>query len=182
MSLNAVSSGSNIPDSINVIIEIPSHSDPVKYEVDKASGAMFVDRFMSTCMHYPCNYGYIPHTLSEDGDPVDVLVPTPFPIIPGSVIPCRPVGVLKMTDESGSDAKVLAVPEDSLCYDYRGVYEYTELPQILLSQISHFFDHYKDLEKNKWVDIDGWDGSDAAKKEIVESIKRFDESPERPAF
>jgi len=176
MSLNSVPAGKNLPDSINVIIEIPSHSDPVKYEVDKDSGAMFVDRFMSTCMHYPCNYGYVPNTLSDDGDPVDVLVPTPFPIIPGSVIPCRPVGVLKMTDESGEDAKVLAVPEDHLCYDYRGVTEYVQLPDMLRAQIAHFFDHYKDLELNKWVDIDGWEDAAAAKQEIVDSVARFNEA------
>jgi len=182
MSLNKVRSGDNIPESINVIIEIPAHSDPVKYEVDKESGAMFVDRFMSTCMHYPCNYGYVPHTLSEDGDPVDVLVPTPFPIVPGSVIQCRPVGVLNMTDESGPDAKLLAVPEDSLCYNYRGITEHTEMPQVLLDQIAHFFDHYKDLEKTKWVRIDGWADAASAKKEIIESIERYQAAPEKPAF
>jgi len=182
MSLNAVKTGDNLPDEVNVIIEIPAHSDPVKYEVDKESGAMFVDRFMSTCMHYPCNYGYVPHTLSEDGDPVDVLVPTPFPIIPGSVITCRPVGVLMMTDESGPDAKVLAVPVDKLCYDYRGVDSYKQLPQMLCDQITHFFEHYKDLEKTKWVKIDGWQDVDAAKKEIMESIERFNTSEKKPAF
>ena len=121
MNLDRVSSGRNLPNEINVIIEIPAHSDPVKYELDKKTGAMFVDRFMSTAMHYPCNYGYVPNTLSSDGDPVDVLVLTPYPLIPGSVIRCRPVGVLKMTDESGDDAKVLAVPLDKLCKSYRHV-------------------------------------------------------------
>lgn len=182
MSLNSVSAGKNLPDSINVIIEIPANSNPVKYEVDKESGAMFVDRFMSTPMHYPCNYGYVPHTLSDDGDPVDVLVPTPFPIIAGSVIPCRPVGMLKMTDESGEDAKVLAVPEDHLCYDYRGITEYIQLPEMLRAQISHFFDHYKDLELNKWVDIDGWADAAAAKQEIIDSVARYKQAPDRPAF
>jgi len=182
MSLNDVKSGNDLPHEVNVIIEIPAHSDPVKYEVDKDSGAMFVDRFMSTCMHYPCNYGYIPHTLSEDGDPVDVLVPTPFPIIPGSVISCRPVGVLTMTDESGPDAKILAVPIDKLCYDFRGVEDYREMPQMLLDQITHFFDHYKDLENSKWVKIEGWEDVTAAKKEILDSIDRFNNSPEKPAF
>ena len=118
MNLDRVNSGRDVPNEINVIIEIPAHSDPVKYELDKQTGAMFVDRFMSTSMHYPCNYGYVPHTLSRDGDPVDVLVLTPYPLIPGSVIRCRPVGVLKMTDESGDDAKVLAVPVDKLCKGY----------------------------------------------------------------
>ena len=182
MSLNTVKSGNNLPDEVNVIIEIPAHSDPVKYEVDKESGAIFVDRFMSTCMHYPCNYGYIPHTLSEDGDPVDVLVPTPFPIIPGSVISCRPIGVLKMTDESGPDAKILAVPVDKLCYDYRGVEDYHQIPQMLRDQITHFFEHYKDLEKTKWVKIEGWEDVSSAKQEIMESIGRYEQTPKKPAF
>lgn len=182
MSLNAVKSGNDLPNEVNVIIEIPVSSDPVKYEVDKESGAIFVDRFMSTCMYYPCNYGYIPHTLSEDGDPVDVLVPTPFPVIPGSVIPCRPVGVLLMTDESGPDAKVLAVPADKLCYDYRGIENLDQMPQMLLDQITHFFEHYKDLEKTKWVKINGWEDVEAAKKEIMESVTRFNEADEKPAF
>jgi len=121
MNLDRVGPGKDIPNDFNVIIEIPAHSDPVKYEVDKNSGAMFVDRFMSTAMHYPCNYGYIPHTLSADGDPVDVLVATPYPLISGSVVRCRPVGVLKMTDESGDDAKVLAVPVSKLCSSYAKV-------------------------------------------------------------
>ena len=129
MNLDRVSSGSNIPNEINVIIEIPAHSDPVKYELDKETGAMFVDRFMSTAMHYPCNYGYVPHTLSADGDPVDVLVLTPYPLISGSVIQCRPVGVLKMTDESGDDPKVLAVPIDKLCKSYRKVESFRDLPE-----------------------------------------------------
>ena len=145
MNLDRVSSGSNLPNEINVIIEIPAHSDPVKYELDKETGAMFVDRFMSTSMHYPCNYGYVPHTLSADGDPVDVLVLTPYPLIPGSVIKCRPVGVLKMTDESGDDANVLAVPVDKLCKTHRHVKTFRELPGDVLNRISHFFEHYKDL-------------------------------------
>ncbi len=182
MSLNAVSTGRDIPHEINVIIEIPAHSDPVKYEVDKESGAIFVDRFMSTCMHYPTNYGYVPHTLSEDGDPVDVLVPTPFPIIPSSVISCRPVGMLTMTDESGPDAKILAVPIDKLCYNFRGIENLSEMPQMLLDQISHFFDHYKDLENNKWVKIDGWEDAPSAKQEILDSIERYNSSPNKPRF
>lgn len=138
MNLDRVGPGYNIPDDINVIIEIPSHSDPVKYEVDKATGAMFVDRFMNTAMHYPCNYGYIPKTLSQDGDPVDALV-TPIPLISGSVIRCRSVDVLKMTDEAGPDAKLLAVPIDKLCKMYRQVKSPQDLPDMLLSQITHFF-------------------------------------------
>jgi inorganic pyrophosphatase len=178
MSFKLVSSGKNIPESINVIIEISSHSDPVKYEVDKESGAMLVDRFLSAPMHYPANYGYVPHSLSEDGDPVDVMVPTPFPVVPGSVIPCRPIGVLKMSDEAGPDAKVLAVPEDQLCYDYRGVTEYDQLPDVLLKQITHFFTHYKDLENSKWVKIEGWGDSASARQEILDSVKRYEENPE----
>ncbi|MFC6441227.1 inorganic diphosphatase [Bowmanella sp. JS7-9] len=182
MSLNAVPAGKNLPDEINVIIEIPAHSDPVKYEVDKESGAIFVDRFMATCMHYPTNYGYVPHTLSEDGDPVDVLVITPFPLLAGSVIRCRPVGVLNMTDESGKDAKVLAVPVDKLSTIYRGINEVEQVPELLLKQIEHFFEHYKDLEPGKWVKIDGWAGAAAAKDEIVNSVKRYEDAEEKPAF
>lgn len=182
MSLNAVPAGKNLPDEINVIIEIPAHSDPVKYEVDKESGAIFVDRFMGTPMHYPTNYGYVPHTLSDDGDPVDVLVVTPFPLLAGSVITCRPVGVLNMTDESGEDAKVLAVPIDKLSTIYRGISEYTEVSAPLLAQIEHFFNHYKDLEPNKWVKINGWADSTAAKKEITDSVARYEATPDKPAF
>ncbi len=182
MSLDRVSSGKDVPNDINVIIEIPSHSDPVKYEVDKETGAMFVDRFMNTAMYYPCNYGYVPHTLSEDGDPVDVLVVTPTPLISGSVIRCRPVGMLEMTDESGIDAKILAVPVDKLAVQYRGVEKLEDLSPLLLDQIAHFFEHYKDLESNKWVKIDGWVGTDAAKAEILASVERFNASPEKPCF
>lgn len=173
MSLNKVSAGKDVPSDINVIIEIPSHGDPVKYEVDKDSGAVFVDRFMGTAMHYPCNYGYVPNSLSEDGDPVDVLVVTPIPLISGSVIRCRPVGNLKMTDDSGPDAKILAVPVDKLTPLYKEVKDYTDLPATLLAQISHFFEHYKDLEEGKWVKIDGWVGVEEAKQEILDSIERF---------
>lgn len=182
MSLNAVPAGKNLPEEINVIIEIPAHSDPVKYEVDKDSGAIFVDRFMATCMHYPTNYGYVPHTLSLDGDPVDVLVVTPFPLLAGCVIRCRPVGVLKMTDESGEDAKVLAVPADKLSTIYRGTTEIDQIPDLTKNQIEHFFKHYKDLEPNKWVKIDGWFGADEAKAEITDSVKRYEEADDKPAF
>ncbi len=182
MSLNSVPAGKNLPDEINVIIEIPAHADPIKYEVDKDSGAIFVDRFMATCMHYPCNYGYVPHTLSEDGDPVDVLVPTPFPLMGGSVIRCRPVGVLKMTDESGMDAKVIAVPVSKLTPIYKSVNEAKDLPELLLNQIEHFFEHYKDLEAGKWVKVEGWDNAEAAKQEIIDSVKRYENADEKPAF
>lgn len=173
MSLNDVPAGKKLPEEVNVIIEIPAHADPIKYEVDKDSGAVFVDRFMATCMHYPANYGYVNNTLSDDGDPVDVLVVTPFPLISGAVIRCRPVGVLKMTDESGFDAKVIAVPVDKLTKIYSDVKEATDLPSLLLKQIEHFFEHYKDLEEGKWVKVEGWDNADAAKNEIVESVERY---------
>jgi inorganic pyrophosphatase len=182
MSLNKVSSGRNLPDDFNVIIEIPSHGEPIKYEVDKESGAMFVDRFMSTAMHYPCNYGYIPHTLSEDGDPVDVLVITPIPLITGVVVRCRPIGMLKMTDEAGVDGKLLAVPVDKLCGLYRGVSRPEDLQALLLAQISHFFEHYKDLEDGKWVKVDGWAGVDDARAEILAGVERYRNAADKPAF
>ncbi|MBL1276712.1 MAG: inorganic diphosphatase [Ectothiorhodospiraceae bacterium] len=182
MNLDRVNSGVDVPNEINVIIEIPSHSDPVKYEVDKDTGAMFVDRFMNTAMFYPCNYGYVPRTLSDDGDATDVLVVTPTPLISGSVIRCRPVGMLQMTDESGIDAKILAVPVDKLAVQYRGVKTLDDMEPLLLQQISHFFEHYKDLENNKWVKIDGWVGIDEAKAEIMASVERYKTAPEKPAF
>ena len=170
MSINDIPAGKNIPDEINVIIEIPANSAPVKYEVDKDTGALMVDRFMATAMFYPCNYGYIPNTLSEDGDPLDVLVPTPYSLINGAVIKCRPVGVLKMEDESGIDAKLIAVPVDKLSVIYRDVQQATDLPTLLLQQIEHFFEHYKDLEKGKWVKVQGWADAAEAKAEIVKSV------------
>ena len=182
MNLDRVGPGKDIPNDFNVIIEIPSHADPVKYEVDKETGAMFVDRFMNTAMHYPCNYGYIPHTLSEDGDPVDVLVVTPVPLISGSVIQCRAVGILKMTDEAGPDAKLLAVPIDKLCVLYRDAKQPEDMPKQLLSQIQHFFEHYKDLEEGKWVKIDGWGDVSDAEAEINGAIQRFNDAPEKPFF
>jgi len=182
MNLDRVTSGQDVPHDIHVIIEIPAHADPVKYEVDKETGAMFVDRFMNTAMHYPCNYGYVPHTLSEDGDPVDVLVVTPIPLISGSVIRCRPVGMLAMTDEKGPDAKVLAVPIDKLCSLYRGVQKPEDLPPMLTAQIAHFFEHYKDLEANKWVKIDGWKDADAAQSEIVGAVQRYQNTKDKPYF
>ncbi len=182
MNLDRVTSGNNTPQEINVIIEIPAHSDPVKYELDKESGAMFVDRFMTTAMHYPCNYGYVPHTLSKDGDPVDVLVVTPFPLISGSVIACRPVGVLQMTDESGDDAKVLAVPIDKLCKSYQSAKTVDDMPRPLLDQIAHFFEHYKDLDEGKWVRVEGWRGLDEAYAEILDGIKMYEAEPVKPHF
>jgi len=173
MNISKISAGDNPPDVINVIIEVPQHSDPVKYELDKESGAFFVDRFMHTPMHYPCNYGFVPNTLSEDGDPVDVLVATKFQLIVGCVIPCRPIGVLMMEDEAGMDAKVLAVPISKIKPVYDHVTDVDGMPDFLLDQIQHFFEHYKDLEKGKWVKVHGWEGVDAAKKEILDSIERY---------
>lgn len=182
MNLDRVSTGKNVPEEVNVIIEIPSHSDPVKYEVDKETGAMFVDRFMNTAMHYPCNYGYIPHTLSEDGDPVDVLVLTPIPVISGSVITCRVIGMLNMTDEAGPDAKLLAVPITKLCKSYKDISDPDNAPPQLLAQITHFFEHYKDLEEGKWVKVEGWVGPEEAKSEIMSGIQRYQDAPEKPCF
>jgi len=179
MSLKKLRAGTHIPDEINVIIEIPANSDPVKYEVDKNTGMMFVDRFMSTSMVYPCDYGYIPQTLSEDNDPVDVLVICPFPLISGSVVRCRPIGILNMTDENGPDSKLLAIPVQALSSLYDDVNSPEDLPKARLNEIRHFFEHYKDLEKDKWVKIGGWSGPDAAKKEIVESVKRYQQSLNR---
>ena len=182
MALNNVPSGKSLPNDFNVIIEIPAHADPVKYEVDKESGAIFVDRFMGTAMHYPCNYGYIPHTIAGDGDPVDVLVVSQFALPPGVVVRCRPVGMLAMTDEAGEDAKVLAVPVDKLTPMYRSVESPRDLPQITLDQIAHFFAHYKDLEPGKFVKINGWFGQEEAKKEIMEGVARYEEAKEKPAY
>lgn len=173
MGLMDIKSGRDVPHEINVIIEIPMHGEPVKYEVDKETGALFVDRFMTTAMFYPTNYGYIPNTLSEDGDPVDVLVVTPVPLISGVVVPCRVVGMLKMTDEAGVDAKLLAVPISKLSKMYESVRTYDDLPRHLLLSLEHFFQHYKDLEEGKWVKVEGWDGPEAAHKEIIASIARF---------
>ncbi len=173
MDISKIPAGENPPEDINVVIEVPQHADPVKYELDKASGALFVDRFMHTAMHYPCNYGFVPNTLSEDGDPVDVLVVTKFPLIPGCVVPCRPVGVLKMEDEKGEDAKLLAVPVSSVKPVYDDVKGPEDMPKFLLDQIEHFFEHYKDLESGKWVKVRGWEGADAAREEIMASIARY---------
>ncbi len=173
MGLMEINSGRDVPNEINVIIEIPMHGEPVKYEVDKETGALFVDRFMTTAMFYPANYGYIPATLSEDGDPVDVLVITPVPLISGSVVRCRVVGMLKMTDESGVDAKLLAVPIHKVSKMYEAVETYKDIPEYLLLSIEHFFKHYKDLEEGKWVKVEGWEGPEAARKEILDSIARF---------
>lgn len=172
MSLSLVSAGSNMPEEVNVIIEIPANADPIKYEVDKDTGTLWVDRFMSTPMFYPCNYGFVNQTLSLDGDPVDVLVPTPFPLQAGSVIKCRPVGVLKMTDEAGEDAKVVAVPVSKLTKEYDHIKDVNDLPELLRAQITHFFERYKELEKGKWVKVQGWGDVAEAKAEIQSSFER----------
>jgi inorganic pyrophosphatase len=173
MSLMDVKSGRDVPNEINVIIEIPMHGEPVKYEVNKETGALFVDRFIATAMFYPTNYGYIPKTLSEDGDPVDVLVVTPVPLMSGAVISCRTVGLLKMTDEAGVDTKILAVPTSKLSKMYEHVQTYKDFPHPFLLSIEHFFQHYKDLEEGKWVKVEGWQEPDAARNEIIASVERF---------
>jgi len=171
MSLLNVPAGKDIPNDVNVIIEIPALSEPVKYEVDKDTGALFVDRFIGTAMYYPCNYGYIPQTLGDDGDPVDVLVVTPIPLRAGSVIRSRVIGYLNMTDESGRDEKLIAVPVSKMTTFYDEVHEATDLPKILLDQIEHFFGHYKDLEPGKWVKIEGWGGAEDARKVVEAGVK-----------
>jgi inorganic pyrophosphatase len=171
MGFDLVKAGKDVPNDINVIIEIPAQADPIKFEVDKDSGAVFVDRFMGTSMRYPINYGYVPHTIAGDGDPVDVLVVTPFPLLPGVVIRCRPVGVLKMEDESGIDAKVVAVPVSKLTPMYDKVQTIDDLPELLMKQTVHFFEHYKDLEPGKWVKVTGWGTVDDAKQEILDGLK-----------
>ena len=176
MSLDKVRPGDHAPDVFNVIIEIPMNADPVKYEVDKESGAIFVDRFMGTAMHYPTNYGYVPKTISGDGDPVDVLVITPYPLIPGVVVPCRALGILKMVDEGGEDGKVLAVPTNKVLPIYSHWQKPEDLNPMRLKTIAHFFEHYKDLEEGKWVKILGWDGVDAAHKEILDGIANYQKS------
>ena len=182
MNIEALSIGKDIPNDFNVVIEIPANTPGIKYELDKDSGCVLVDRFMATPMHYPCDYGFIPHTLSEDGDPVDVLVVAPYPLQPGVVVRCRPLGMLEMEDESGIDAKLIAVPVSKLTPIYDKVQSTDDLQPLLLQQIAHFFEHYKDLEKGKWVKVKGWKGLDAAKQEILDSVKRFESSKEKPKF
>ncbi|MCE7506833.1 inorganic diphosphatase [Polynucleobacter sp. IMCC30063] len=178
MSLDNVTPGKNSPTNFNVIIEIPMNADPIKYEVDKETGAIFVDRFMGTAMHYPCNYGYIPQTIAGDGDPVDVLVITPFPLIPGVVVSCRAIGLLQMEDEAGQDAKLLAVPEDRILSIYTHWQKPEDMNPLRLNQIKHFFEHYKDLEVGKWVKVSGWGGVADAHHEILEGVKRYREEKE----
>ncbi|GLQ07655.1 inorganic diphosphatase [Sneathiella chinensis] len=172
MDISKISAGKDVPWDVNVIIEIPIGGVPVKYEVDKDSGAMFVDRFLHTAMFYPCNYGFIPHTLADDGDPTDMLVAGPIPVIPGAVLRARPVGVLIMEDEAGQDEKILGVPVDSLHPYYSNIQNYSDLRGVLLDQISHFFEHYKDLEANKWVKIVRWGDADEAAEMIKKSLTK----------
>jgi inorganic pyrophosphatase len=176
MSLHNVTPGANAPDEFNVIIEIPMNADPIKYEVDEESGALFVDRFMGTAMHYPCNYGYIPKTLADDGDPVDVLVITPVPLISGVVVACRPIGILKMTDEAGGDSKLLAVPIDKVLPIYTHWQKPEDMNALRLRQIQHFFEHYKDLEEGKWVKVLGWEGPDSAREEVTVGMASWAEA------
>jgi inorganic pyrophosphatase len=172
MLIDKISIGKDAPKDINVIIEIPMDSDPIKYEFDKDSGAILVDRFMQTTMRYPCNYGFVPHTLSEDGDPIDVLVVTHYPIIPGAVVRVRPIGVFLMEDESGKDEKIIAVPVSKLDMSFDNIKSTEDLDPMLVKRIAHFFEHYKDLDKGKWVKVEGWDNAAKAETLIMEAVKR----------
>ncbi len=173
MGLHLVPAGRDVPHDINVIIEIPKDAEPVKYEVEKESGAIFVDRILSTPMRYPCNYGYVPGTLGGDGDPLDALVILPLPLVPGSVIRCIPVGMLKMTDEAGSDEKLVVVPVPKIFAGYGHIQNIDQVSGHWLERIGHFFEHYKDLEKGKWVKIEGWAGAEEAKAEITSGVARY---------
>jgi inorganic pyrophosphatase len=172
MRIDAIAIGHNPPDDVNVIVEVPIGGEPIKYEMDKAAGTLVVDRFLHTPMRYPGNYGFVPHTLSDDGDPIDVLVANTRPIVPGAVINVRPIGVLKMDDEAGGDEKIIAVPVPKLTKRYEHVINYTDMPEITLQQIQHFFEHYKDLEPGKWVKVVGWGDAQEAKRMIAEAIER----------
>lgn len=173
MGYGSLKAGEKIPNDVNVVIEISAMSSPVKYEMNKDTNLLEVDRFLTTAMHYPCNYGYIPKTLCGDGDPADVLVVTPLPIMAGVVIRVRPVGMLEMEDEKGLDNKIIAVPIDSICPEYSHINSPEDLPNTLTKSIMHFFEHYKDLDKGKWVKIKNWLGADAAKEEIITSVKNY---------
>ncbi|MEA2768021.1 MAG: inorganic pyrophosphatase [Acetobacteraceae bacterium] len=172
MRIDAIAIGKNPPEDVNVIVEVAIGGEPIKYEMDKEAGTLVVDRFLYTPMRYPGNYGFVPHTLSDDGDPIDVLVANTRPIVPGAVINVRPVGVLKMMDESGGDEKIIAVPSPKLTQRYTKVHNYTDLPAITLEQIQHFFEHYKDLEPGKWVKVQGWGDAAEAKALILDAIER----------
>lgn len=173
MSYNSIPAGKDLPNDIYVAIEIPANASPIKYEIDKDMDALVVDRFMATPMFYPANYGYINNTLADDGDPLDVLVITPYPVAPGSVIRSRPVGVLKMSDEAGGDEKLLAVPHEKLSQQYNDIQDIDDVPQLLKDQIVHFFENYKDLEKGKWVKVEGWENADSAREAIIKSAAAY---------
>ena len=172
MNIDLISPGKDMPNDINVVIEITANSAPIKYEFDKETGALCVDRFMGTSMFYPANYGFVPQTIAGDGDPVDVLVVTPFPLPPGVLIRVRALGLIKMEDDGGVDAKLIAVPVEKLCPMYKDIQKLEDLPQLLRDQMVHFFEHYKDLEKGKWVKIHGWGTLEDAKQELEEGIAR----------
>ena len=172
MDISKIGIGQNPPDDVNVIIEVPLGGEPIKYEIDKASGAMFVDRYLYTSMRYPCNYGFVPHTLSLDGDPIDVMVVGQRALVPGAVVRVRPIGVLLMEDDGGEDEKILAVPHQKLTRYYERIHNYTDLPETLCDRITHFFEHYKDLEPNKWVKVTGWEGVEKARELIKQAIER----------
>ncbi|MBP9526955.1 inorganic diphosphatase [Laribacter hongkongensis] len=172
MNLDRIPAGKDLPNDFNVVIEISANAAPIKFEFDKDSGAIFVDRFMGTSMMYPANYGFVPQTLSDDGDPVDVLVVTPFVLQPGVVVRCRALGMIKMEDEAGIDAKLVAVPVEKICPMYKDIQKLEDLPQLLRDQMVHFFEHYKDLEKGKWVKITGWGDMEDAKKELLDGAAR----------
>lgn len=173
MGYSTIPAGKDLPNDIYVAIEIPANASPIKYEIDKEMDALLVDRFMAAPMFYPANYGYINNTLADDGDPLDVLVITPYPVAPGSVVRARPVGVLKMSDEAGGDEKLLAVPHEKLSQLYNDIHDIDDVPQLLKDQIVHFFEHYKDLEKGKWVKVEGWENADAAREAIMKSAAAY---------
>lgn len=177
MDLAKVTAGRDVPNEINVLIEVPLRSDPIKYEFDKDTGAIFVDRYLYTTMFYPCNYGFIPQTLANDGDPLDVMVIGRMPVMSGAILRARPIGVLKMTDEAGGDEKILAVPIDKITPVHRNVRSYKDVPELDLARIAHFFEHYKDLEPNKWVKVEGWGDLDETHALILESIERAIQNP-----
>ena len=172
MRIDAIAIGINPPDDVNVVVEVPIGGEPIKYEMDKAAGTLVVDRFLHTPMRYPGNYGFVPHTLSDDGDPIDVLVANTRPIVPGAILNVRPIGVLKLVDDAGGDEKIIAVPSTKLTKRYEHVVSYMDMPRITLEQIQHFFEHYKDLEPGKWVKLGGWGDVAEAKRFIAEAIER----------
>jgi inorganic pyrophosphatase len=172
VNLDKIAVGPNPPQEINVVVEVPLRSDPIKYEFDKAAGAIVVDRFLYTTMFYPCNYGFIPHTLADDGDPVDVMVMGRMPVLPGAVLPARPIGVLRMRDEAGADEKILAVPLGRITRLWEQVRTYRDVAEIELQRIAHFFEHYKDLEPDKWVELQGWGEPEEAHRLILEAMTR----------